>query len=106
MCFYCNGEQWNICYIDGNSSHLRRSDGVYSLGVTDATTKTVYVNKNLKGRLLTKVVTHEIVHVAMFSYHIHIPLEQEEFIADYIATYGREIIDIADDVLARFVKVI
>ena len=32
----------------------------------------------------------------MFSYQINLTLDQEELIADFIATYGEEIIDITN----------
>ena len=32
----------------------------------------------------------------MFSYGVLIPIEQEEFICDFVATYGDDIFDIVD----------
>ena len=46
--------------------------------------------------MLKKVLCHEITHAAMFSYNININVEQEELIADFVATYGEEIIDITN----------
>ena len=51
--------------------------------------------------MLKKVLTHEIVHAAMFSYNVHLTIEQEEVIADIIATYGEEIINITNKVFKK-----
>jgi hypothetical protein len=41
---------------------------------------------------MKKVLCHELTHAAMFSYNIYLTWEQEEILADLIATYGQEII--------------
>lgn len=38
----------------------------------------------------------------MFSYEVRLTLEQEEFIADLIATHGQEIIDITNKIKGAF----
>lgn len=48
-----------------------------------------------------KVLCHEITHAAMFSYNIELSLDQEELVADLIATYGEEIIFIANKIFRR-----
>lgn len=50
---------------------------------------------------LKKVLCHEIVHAAMFSYNVDLTLEQEELVADLIATYGEEIIDITNQMFKK-----
>lgn len=37
----------------------------------------------------------------MFSYKVDLSLEQEEIIADLIATYGKEIIDVTNKIFNR-----
>jgi len=37
---------------------------------------------------MKKVLCHELTHAAMFSYGIELSIEQEELLADLIATYG------------------
>ncbi len=51
--------------------------------------------------LLKKVLCHEIVHAAMFSYNVELTLEQEELVADLIATYGEEIIEVTDQMFKK-----
>ena len=67
----------------------------------DRDTKTIYLAENLEGSMLKKVICHELVHAAMFSYNVYLSLEQEEVIADIIATYGEEIINITNKVFYK-----
>lgn len=80
---------------------LIREDGVRTLGMCDRDTKTIYLAENLEGSMLKKVICHELVHAAMFSYNVYLSLEQEEVIADIIATYGEEIINITNKVFYK-----
>lgn len=51
--------------------------------------------------MLKKVLCHELTHAAMFSYNVELSYEQEELLADLLATYGEEIIDITDSLFDR-----
>lgn len=82
-------------------SKLRRSDGSYTIASCDDDDKTIYINRDLSGFMLRKVLCHEITHAAMFSYNVYLSLDQEELLADLIATYGNEIISIANDIFKR-----
>lgn len=99
--FIINGIVWNVCFVSSNSSELFRSDGSRTVGMTDWNTKTIYLDKHLKGAFLEKVLCHELCHVFCFSYHIHMGLEQEEFLANWIANYGRDVIELLDDLLYK-----
>ena len=96
---------WHIQFKKPTSSELRRSDGTISLGVTDNTTKTVTIADNVSDYMADKILCHELCHVASFSYNLNIDIQTEEIIADFLSTYGREIFDIADDLLRRFIRV-
>lgn len=63
--------------------------------------KKIFVATGLPPALLKKVLCHEIVHAAMFSYNVELTLEQEEFIADLIATYGEEIFEITNQMFKK-----
>jgi hypothetical protein len=89
--FNINGEEWKIVAVPGNSEFLRRSDGRYTVGVCDDPLKTIFVSSGLSLVFLKKVLCHEIAHAAMFSYNVELSFEQEEIVADLIATYGEEI---------------
>ena len=56
MIFTVNGNNWILQYARPNSEELRRSDGVYTLGVTDTSTKTVSIADNLSDRMPAKVL--------------------------------------------------
>lgn len=90
---------WKVCFVSAKDNMLMRSDGSISVGVTDNRTKTIYISDVLQGRFLEKVVTHELVHAFSFSYGIYIPVDIEEQIADFLATYGREVFNVADRLL-------
>ena len=100
-----NGIEWKIKFVYPLDEHLVREDGTYSIGMCDRDTKTIYLAKNLEGSLLKKVLCHEIVHAAMFSYNVYLSLEQEEIIADIIATYGEEIINITNKVFKKLQQI-
>ena len=53
---------------------------------------------------MKKVLAHEITHAAMFSYGVNLSLSQEELLADLIATYGQEIICIANKIFHRITE--
>ena len=46
-----------------------------------------------------------MTHAAMFSYNIDITLEQEELLADLIATYGMEIVDMTNVIFNRIKEI-
>ena len=73
----------------------------YTLGVCDDTLKTIYINAELNEKYIEKVLCHELTHAAMFSYNINLTIEQEELLADLIATYGQEIVYITNLIFQR-----
>lgn len=105
MIFSINGTMWQVQYKNLNSSELRRSDNTISLGVTDGNTHTIYLSDKLQGFMLRKVLIHEICHAVCMSYDIYLPIETEEILCDFVATYGDEIFDIVDMVLGAVRRV-
>ena len=101
MTFVVNNILWRIEFVKPNSSLLLRSDGSRTVGVTDRRTHMVYISNSLSGSFLHKVLCHEIVHTAICSYDVDLTIEQEELVADLIATYGEEIIDTANRLFER-----
>lgn len=94
--FRMNGEFWRVRYVPSNSLPLMKPDGTFAVGACDDYSKTIYLNENLSGPYLEKVLCHEITHAAMFSYNISLSLQQEELLAELMATFGEEIVDITD----------
>lgn len=97
--FVINGIMWKIKYVPYGSEYLTRSDGSYTVGMTNWNDTTIYLANGLQGGFLERVLCHELCHCFCFSYDIHINLNQEEFLADWIAVYGRNVIDLLDELL-------
>ena len=98
--FMINGIKWKISFVNANSIALKRSDGSWSFAVTDANTSTVYISKHVSGAFLRRVMAHELCHCFCFSYNIHMPIEQEEYMADWISLYGTDLVYLLDDILS------
>ncbi len=103
--FTFNGIGWKVEFTHPRNPIFKRGDGTHTVGVCDNDTKTIYLADSLKGSMLKKVLCHEIVHAAMFSYNVYLSLEQEEVIADIIATYGQEIITITNKVFKKLQQI-
>ena len=102
--FTINGIDWEIIYVNPFSDDLRRSDGSLTVGVTDMPKRSVFLSNRLRGAFLRKVLAHELVHCFMFSYSIYIPIEEEEYIADWVATYGTDLIYLLDDLMRGIIS--
>lgn len=99
--FKINGIEWKVKLTNARNPIFIQQNGQYTIGLCDNDTNTIYLVDNLERYMLKKVLCHEIVHAAMFSYHVDLTYEQEEVIADIIATYGNEIIDITNKVFKK-----
>ena len=102
--FAVNGMTWNISFVEPTNGNLMRSDKVYTLGVTDNNIKTIFLNNKLYGKMLDKVLCHELVHVYSFENDCEIDIQTEEIIADFMSLYGRDIIYLADDIMNGVLK--
>lgn len=89
---YINGEYWRIFLVSADHPMLERSSGGFALGSCDDNLKSIFIYEGLSYRKMRKVLCHEIAHAAMFSYNVELSIEQEELLADLMATYGRQII--------------
>lgn len=85
--------------MDFGDPLLTRSDGSTTVGMTNWNAKCIYLAKGLQGAFLERVLCHEICHCICFSYDIHMDIDQEEFLANWVASYGREVIELLDDLL-------
>ncbi len=103
--FLINNVYWKLAFVPSNFPLLQRLNGQYTIGACDNLTRTIYINQNLQGALLKKVLCHQITHAAMFSYNVDLTVEQEELIADLISTYGQEIIYITNKIFNKLEKI-
>ena len=99
-----NNISWKIKFIPVSSGDLRRYDGTYTIGMTDNNQKTIFLYNNLSDGMLYKVLCHELVHAFCFSYDLLLDRDEEERLADFIATYGKEIFDMTDELIGKMLK--
>lgn len=99
--FKINGVIWQIYLVDPYHPMLLKPDKTFSVGACDRETQGIYINDMLDNWFLKRVLCHEIVHAAIFSYNIILDNETEEFIAELIAKYGEEIIDITNSIFSK-----
>ena len=88
-----NGELWRVRIVPPQHPALYRN-GNPALGCCDDVVKTIFISNILTQREMKKVLCHEMVHAAMYSYDVPITDYVEEIVADLIATYGNEIISL------------
>lgn len=96
-----NGVDWRIYLVSPNHPMLMRKNGNMAVGVCDSATQSIYINEYVNENFLKKILCHEITHAAMFSYGVILSVDQEELIADLIATYGEEIIEYTNKIFHR-----
>lgn len=99
--FNINGIDWGIKLVSSNHPKLKRNDSSIALGSCDNITHLIYISELVPEYKIKKVLCHEIVHASMFSYGINITIDQEELLADLIATYGEEIIIITNKIFKK-----
>lgn len=99
MKFQVNGNEWKIIFVNTLNKQLMRSDGSYTLGVSDNNLKTVFISDNLSEYMVNKVLCHELTHIYCFEKCYSVDIETEEIIADFMSLYGRDVIYLADTIL-------
>lgn len=99
--FKINGEDWKILLVSSNHPSLMRSDGSFTIGACDNNQKCIYIAEGLSSEYCKKVLCHELTHACMFSYDIDLCVQQEELLADLVATYGQEIIKMTNVIFGR-----
>lgn len=85
---------WNISFEPTNSPKLKKPLGESSVGVCDLKNHCIYINENAQGEFLKKILLHEITHAFIYSYGLSFDYLKEEYLADFIASYGEEILSI------------
>lgn len=99
--FTINGEAWWVVLVPPDDIALLMPNGNFAIGACNDGTKTIYINSLLQGEEFEKVLCHELVHAAMFAYDVILDINEEELIAEIIATFGEEIIDLTDIMFER-----
>ena len=87
-----NGEGWRVRLVPPSHPLLLTPRNSLALGCCDNLTKTICISNALSLDMIRKVLCHEIVHAAMYSYDVDLSHQEEELVADLISIYGDEII--------------
>ena len=102
--FLINNVYWKLSVVPPDFPLLQKPNGTYAIGSCDSLTRTIYINEDIQGDLLKKVLCHEITHAAMFSYGVDLSIDQQELVANLISTYGDEIIYITNKIFSKLGK--
>lgn len=97
MKFIVNNQEWELVLVNPNSKELVRSNGTITIGMTDNNQKKVFINNRLNDYMFNKCLAHEICHVFAFSFDYSMPIEVEETVADFFSLFGRDMINLLDD---------
>lgn len=98
-----NGITWRVLFVPSYDANLRRRDGSYTIGMCDSNTKQIFIKEGLSDFMTKKVLCHELVHASIYSYNVRLTIDQEELIADLLATYGEEIIDKTNLIFSKLI---
>lgn len=104
MTFTVNGNDWVVRFVNIHSNNLRRSDGSFALGICDDNLKTIFIADNQDEYKTEHILCHEITHSICFEYDIVLPIDTEEWLCNFMADHGKEIIYILDDLLYFMAK--
>lgn len=99
-----NGEIWRVRLVSPYHPLLTMHSGLPALGSCDDISKTIAINNTLSKEKIKKVLCHEIVHAAMYSYNVDLSYNEEELVADLIATFGNEIIALSHMTYDKILK--
>lgn len=94
MTIIINNIVWNISFEPADSPKLKKHLGEFSVGACDLQNHCIYINENARGDFLKKILLHEITHAFIYSYDLSFDYLKEEYIADFVASYGEAILDI------------
>ena len=108
-CFMMNGVLWRVKFVSPGSRILVDPFGESRLATTDPISQTVYLSRSLDRQTQEVVFLHELGHCTLFSYGLLSELrkavrpelwsEAEEWVCNFIADYGQEIFQVADDIM-------
>lgn len=101
--FIINGIVWYICFVEPYEEVLYDYwNDCYTVATTDERYHTIFISNDVDDEFLLKILEHELYHCYEFSGIAYdLPIYYEELVADFIATYGQELIDTAYDLHRR-----
>ena len=105
MEFIVNNHIWQLVFVNPSNINLMRSNNTYTLGMTDNNIKTVFINNRLNDYMTDKVLCHELTHVFAFEFDYYMDIDTEEIVADFMSLYGRNVINLLEDLIKVLKKV-
>ena len=102
--FVINGIGWRVRIVPPTYPALLMNYDSFTLGCCDNAIKTIFIADGLDEVKFKKVLAHEIIHAAMYSYEVVLTLDQEELLADVFSTYGDEIVMVTNKVFKKIKK--
>lgn len=91
---------WEVFTADAHDPELI-ADGRACLGTTWCGHFKIYLSKELFGSRLLRTIRHELTHAFIFSTQCEVPEAfNEEQICEFVAIYGKEIIEMSDKLYA------
>lgn len=99
MEFVVNGNLWRIFEVSPHNPNLRRAEGGFALGMCDNNKKCIFINETVSNEKYRHIITHELCHCFCFEYGICIPEQYEEVLCNFVADYGKDILEIANMII-------
>lgn len=106
-----NGILWDVERVRNDDPRLVDRTGHHKLATTDPSTLEVCISEGATGPLFIKVLVHEVGHCSMISYGLLPSIrrfvrddlwwEAEEWLCNYLADYGRDIMRAVSEVLGH-----
>lgn len=104
MYFIVNGSIWQIKNVGRFDNNLMRLDGSFALGICDNNQNTIFICNSVSDEKYIHIMTHEICHAYCFEYGVVLDTDTEEMLCNFVADYGRNIIDTVDK-LTRILEI-
>lgn len=97
---------WEVEFLDGDDERLVY-DGDECFGLTVFSDLHIYIRKDRPKEGIKHVITHELIHAFLYSYGIHLPLDEEETeeaACDFVAMYLDQIYKMSNQIYKFFEK--
>ena len=98
---------WKLCFRDREEmnkiffENRPVNEEMRISGVTEYTTSTVYIDKDLDGFILVKTLRHELMHIYLWETGQQDRVYNEEEVCDVMSVAGPVICKAVDDIMLR-----
>lgn len=97
---------WEVDFLDGDDERLIY-DGDECFGLTVFSDLHIYIRKDRPKEGVKHVIIHELAHAFLYSYGVHLPIDEEETeeaTCDFVAMYLDQIYKIANRIYKFYEK--